>query len=68
MSKNFKFESQLNADLSCPPIAARQKLDTLGIKISRSQWLALEMNERRKINDLDLPRAIGEMAVRRICE
>jgi len=27
MSKNFKFESQLNADLSCPPIAARQKLD-----------------------------------------
>jgi hypothetical protein len=52
MSKNFKFESQLNADLSCPPIAARQKLDTLGIKISRNQWLALEMNERRKINEL----------------
>jgi hypothetical protein len=35
-----------------PPIAARQKLDTLGIKISRNQWLALEMNERRKINEL----------------
>ena len=52
MSRNFKFESQLNADLSCPPIAARQKLDALGIKLSRDQWLALEMGERRKINDL----------------
>ena len=52
MSRNFKFESQLNADLSCLPIAARQKLDALGIKISRDQWLALEMGERRKINDL----------------
>jgi hypothetical protein len=38
MSTNFKFESQLNVDLSCPPIAARQKLDTLGLKISRNQW------------------------------
>jgi hypothetical protein len=52
MSRNFRFESQLNADLSCPPIAARQKLDALGIKISRDQWLALEMSERRTINDL----------------
>jgi hypothetical protein len=52
MSRNFKFESQLNADLSCSPIAARQKLDALGIKIRSDQWLALEMNERRKINDL----------------
>ncbi|HEY2525759.1 MAG TPA: nitrate reductase associated protein [Candidatus Binataceae bacterium] len=52
MSRKFKFESQLNADLSCPPVAARQKLDALGIKISRDQWLALEMGERRKINDL----------------
>ena len=52
MSRNFKFESHLNADLSCPPVAARQKLDALGIKVSRDQWLALEMGERRKINDL----------------
>jgi hypothetical protein len=52
MGKHFEFETQLNADLSCPPIAARQKLDALGIKISRNQWLALEMEERRKINDL----------------
>jgi hypothetical protein len=52
MSRNFRFETQLNADLSCLPIAARQKLDALGIKVSRDQWLALEMDERRKINDL----------------
>ena len=52
ISRNFKFENQLNADLSCSPIAARQKLDALGIKIRSDQWLALEMNERRKINDL----------------
>jgi hypothetical protein len=52
VSKEFKFEAQLKADLSCPTIAARQKLDALRIKISRKQWLALEMDERRKINDL----------------
>jgi hypothetical protein len=50
--KYFEFEQQLNADLSCPPLAARQKLDALGIKISRNQWLALEMNERRQFRDM----------------
>jgi hypothetical protein len=50
--KYFEFEQQLNADLSCPPLAARQKLDALGIKISRNQWLALEMNERCQVRDM----------------
>ena len=50
--KYFEFEQQLNADLSCPPLAARQKLDALGVKISRNQWLALEMNERRQFRDM----------------
>jgi hypothetical protein len=52
MEKHFGFEQQLNADLSCPPLAARHKLDILGIKISRIQWLALEMNERRLVRDM----------------
>jgi hypothetical protein len=52
MEKHFEFEQQLNADLSCPPLAARQKLDALGIKISRNQWLALEMNERCQVRDM----------------
>ena len=52
MGKNFEFERQLNADLSCPPLAARQKLDALGIKISRKQWLTLEMLERREITEM----------------
>jgi hypothetical protein len=52
MEKYFEFEQQLNADLSCPPLAARQKLDALGMKISRNQWLALEMNERRQLRDM----------------
>jgi len=37
---------------SCPPLAARKKLDALGIKISCNQWLALEMNERRQVRDM----------------
>src|SRR5438270_8506986 len=52
MEKYFEFEQQLNADLSCPPLAARQKLDALGIKITRNQWLALEMNERCQVRDM----------------
>jgi hypothetical protein len=52
MEKHFEFEKQLNADLSCPPLAARQKLDSLGIKISRAQWLTLEMHERRTITEM----------------
>jgi hypothetical protein len=52
MGKYFEFEQQLNADLSCPPLAARQKLDALGIKISRNQWLTLEMNGRRQVRDM----------------
>ncbi|HUA34320.1 MAG TPA: nitrate reductase associated protein [Candidatus Binataceae bacterium] len=49
---HYEFERQLNADLSCPPLAARQKLDALRIKVSRNQWLSLEMHERRAINDM----------------
>ncbi len=52
MEKYFEFEQQLNADFSCPPLAARQKLDALGIKISGNQWLALEMNQRRQVRDM----------------
>ena len=58
MEKHYEFERQLNADLSCPPLAARQKLDALGIKVSRNQWLSLEMHERRAINDMPADSAV----------
>ena len=64
--KYFEFEQQLNADLSCPPLAARQKLDALGVKISRNQWLALEMSERRQFRDMPAPQQCGETSIRRI--
>jgi hypothetical protein len=52
MNRRFGFETELYTTLSCLPLAARYKLDILGIKISIKQWLALEMNERRAICEM----------------
>lgn len=49
MNRRFGFEADLYTTLTCLPLAARYKLDTIGIKITIKQWLALEMNERRAI-------------------
>jgi hypothetical protein len=38
MIRKFKFEHQIYESLNCLPMAARRKLDALGIKISLAQW------------------------------
>lgn len=52
MNKQFGFERELYTTLSCLPLAARYKLDTIGIKIGIKQWLALGMDERRAICEM----------------
>ena len=52
MNRQFAFERELYTTLSCLPLAARYKLDAIGIKISIKQWLALEMKERRAICEM----------------
>jgi hypothetical protein len=52
MNRRFAFETELYATLTCLPLAARKKLDMIGIKISIKQWLALEMGERRAICEM----------------
>jgi len=45
MIRKFKFEDQIYESLSCLPMAARRKLDALGIKISLAQWEQLGRGE-----------------------
>src|SRR5260370_21615023 len=49
MIRKFKFEDQIYESLSCLPMAARRKLDALGIKISLAQWEQLGRGERLMI-------------------
>jgi hypothetical protein len=49
MIRKFQFEAEIYQTLSCLPMAARRKLDVLGIKIGRSQWGALGRGERLMI-------------------
>ena len=49
MNKRFGFETELYETLSCLPLAARHRLDTIGIKVHIKQWLAFDRNERLAI-------------------
>jgi hypothetical protein len=57
MLRQFKFEHEVYASLSCVPMAARRKLDRVGLKVSLSQWQELRRGERLAICHLpaDLP-------------
>ena len=75
MLRQFKFEQEVYATLSCVPMAARRKLDRIGLKVSLSQWQQLGRGERLAICHLpaELPdeweaiRTLLEEAVRARC-
>lgn len=64
MNRKFQFEAEIYQTLSCLPMAARRKLDAVGVKIGRVQWAKLSRAERLKICDAtaDSP---GEIAALR---
>jgi len=49
MMRRFQFEAEVYDSLSCLPMAARRKLDQLGIKIGLEQWQQLGRGERLMI-------------------
>jgi len=49
MIRQFQFEAEVYASLSCVPMQARRKLDAVGIKIHLAQWQKLTMGERLMI-------------------
>src|SRR5215469_8273233 len=49
MMRQFDFEAEIYESLSCLPMAARRKLDRLGLKISLEQWQRLSRAERLMI-------------------
>ena len=49
MIRKFKFEGEVYKSLNCLPMAARRKLDALGIKIHLTQWELLGRGERLTI-------------------
>ena len=49
MMRQFDFEAEIYQSLSCLPMAARRKLDRLGLKISLQQWQQLSRAERLMI-------------------
>ena len=49
MMRRFQFEAEVYESLSCLPMAARRKLDQLGIKVSLEQWQQLGRGERLMI-------------------
>ena len=49
MLRRFKFEDEVYESLSCVPMAARRKLDRVGLKISLKQWQQLGRGERLAI-------------------
>jgi hypothetical protein len=49
MIRQFQFEAEIYDSLSCVPMAARRKLDRLGIKIGLQQWRQLGRGERLMI-------------------
>ena len=49
MIRKFKFEDEIYNSLSCLPMAARRKLDQLGLKIGFDQWQQLSRGERLMI-------------------
>ena len=49
MMRQFDFEAEIYQSLNCLPMAARRKLDRLGLKISLEQWQRLSRGERLMI-------------------
>jgi hypothetical protein len=49
MIRKFKFEAEIYDSLNCLPMAARRKLDALGIKLHLAQWEQLGRGERLMI-------------------
>lgn len=49
MIRKFRFEAEIYESLNCLPMAARRKLDSLGIKIHLAQWGQLGCGERLMI-------------------
>jgi hypothetical protein len=52
MKEKFAFEADMYASLSCLPLAAKMAFDTVGLKISRAQWQALDADERRTLCEM----------------
>jgi hypothetical protein len=52
VKEKFAFEAEMYASLSCLPLAAKMAFDTVGLKISRAQWQALDAGERRKLCEM----------------
>src|SRR5215831_8012184 len=49
MIRKFEFESDVYESLNCLPMAARRKLDALGIKVHLAQWEQFGRGERLMI-------------------
>ena len=49
MIRKFRFEAEIYESLSCLPMAARRKLDAVGIKLHLAQWERLGRGERLMI-------------------
>src|ERR1700720_4343352 len=49
MIRTFKFEAEIYESLNCLPMAARRKLDAVGIKLHLAQWEQLGRGERLMI-------------------
>jgi hypothetical protein len=49
MIRKFKFEAEVYESLNCLPMAARRKLDAVGIKLHLAQWEQLGRGERLMI-------------------
>lgn len=49
MIRRFKFEAEIYESLNCLPMAARRKLDAVGIKLHLAQWEQLGRGERLMI-------------------
>jgi hypothetical protein len=49
MIRKFKFEAEIYESLNCLPMAARRKLDAVGIKLHLAQWEQLGRGERSMI-------------------
>lgn len=49
MIRNFKFEAEIYESLNCLPMAARRKLDAVGIKLHLAQWERLGRGEKLMI-------------------
>ena len=49
MIRKFTFEAEIYDSLNCLPLAARRKLDALGIKLHLAQWGQFGRGERLMI-------------------